>query len=74
MELYEKIEKIRKEKNISKTQLSKETNISRNNINGICNGTHVKNFSLRVVLKIARSFDMDIYELIKDTEYDLKNL
>lgn len=71
MELYEKIDKIRKEKNLTKKQLAIETDMSVNTVGGICRGVNAKRISLFVALKIAKTFDMDIHDLIKDTEYDL---
>lgn len=70
MRLYVKIGQLIYEKNMTAVAFSKKSGIPFSTLNGILQGHHIKNMSLRTTLAIADGLDMSVYELIKGTEYE----
>ena len=68
-----KINKLLKEYEMTRKEAAEISGISASIINGIAENKNVKNVSLRKALSLAKLFDMDIYELIKDTEYEVED-
>lgn len=68
-----KINKLLKEYEMTRKEAAEISGISASIINGIAENKNVKNVSLRKALSLAKLFDMDIYELIEDTEYEVED-
>lgn len=73
MRLYVKIGQLLYERNMSANAFAKKAGLSISTLNGILQGKHTKNMSLRTTLAIADALEISIYELIKGTEYEAKN-
>lgn len=68
-----KINKLLKEHEMTRKEAAEISGISVSIINSIAENKNVKNVSLRKALSLAKLFDMDIYELIEDTEYKVED-
>ncbi len=68
-----KINTLLEEHEMTRKEAAEISGLAESVINGIANNQNVKNISLRKALSLAKLFDMDIYELIKDTEYEVED-
>lgn len=68
-----KINELLEEYEMTRKEAAEISGLPESVINGIANNQNVKNISLRKALSLAKLFDMDIYELIEDTEYEVED-
>ncbi len=68
-----KLKSLLNESGITQKEAAKEMGIGVTTLQGILSGKHTKRMSLRVALAFAELFEMDIYDLIEGTEYEVEN-
>lgn len=73
MDLKERIKFYREKRNISKSELARQINVSPSYITMLENGDK-KNPSMEILLKIAKAFNISYSELIKDTNIEFEDL
>ena len=68
-----KLKSLLNESGITQKEAAKEMGIGVTTLQGILSGKHTKRMSLRVALAFAELIEMDIYDLIEGTEYEVEN-
>lgn len=72
MMLNLKIKEIMKEKSLTQKMMLEKMDLRQSRLSMILSGKELKNISLRTALEFCKGLDVDIYELIEGTEYDIE--